>query len=90
MQVLVSMTGRTLPTTTRARSASRSRTFSLRESIERADRKPRLTPMRSCCRFCCRLTPTLSVIPKVQLRQITLSVNDLQISCRTSYSLAVA
>jgi hypothetical protein len=35
----------------------------------------------------CRLTPTLSGIPKVQLRQITLSVNDLLLSCRTSYPL---
>ena len=42
------------------------------------------------CRFSCRLTPTLSGIPKVELRQITPSVNDLLISCRTSYSPAVA
>jgi hypothetical protein len=43
-----------------------------------------------CCRFSCRLSTTLSGIPRVQLRQITLSVNDLLISCRTSYSPAVA
>jgi hypothetical protein len=53
-----------------------------------------LEPVRACCRFCCRfscrLTPTLSGIPGVQLRQITLSVNDLLLSCRTSYSPAVA
>src|SRR5258706_1182320 len=38
------------------------------------------------CRFGCRLTPTFSGIAKGEQRQITLSVNDLQISCRTSYS----
>jgi NADP-dependent 3-hydroxy acid dehydrogenase YdfG len=38
----------------------------------------------------CRLSPTLSAIAKVEQRQITLSVNDLQISCRTSYSPSVA
>ena len=43
-----------------------------------------------CCRFRCRLTPTLSGMTKVELRQITLSVNDLQISCRTSYAPSVA
>ncbi len=43
-----------------------------------------------CCRFRCRLTPTLSGIPKGEQRQITLSVNDLQISCRTSYTPSVA
>ena len=43
-----------------------------------------------CCRFSCRLTPTLSGIAKGEQRQITLSVNDLQISCRTSYSPSVA
>jgi hypothetical protein len=43
-----------------------------------------------CCRFSCPLTRTLSGIPGGQLRQITLSVNDLQISCRTSYSPSVA
>ena len=45
---------------------------------------------RPCCRFSCRLTPTLSGIAKCELRQITLSVNELLISCRTSYSPAVA
>jgi hypothetical protein len=38
----------------------------------------------------CRLTPALSGIPKGKQRQITLSVNDLLISCRTSYSPSVA
>ena len=42
------------------------------------------------CRFSCRFTPTLSGIPKGEQRQITLSVNDLLISCRTSYSPSVA
>jgi hypothetical protein len=42
------------------------------------------------CRFSCRLSPTLSGIAKGEQRQITLSVNDLQISCRTSYSPSVA
>jgi hypothetical protein len=32
----------------------------------------------------CRLSPTLSGIEKGEQRRITLSVNDLQISCRTS------
>ena len=35
----------------------------------------------SCCRFRCRLTTTLSGIAKDEQRQITLSVNDLTISC---------
>ncbi|HEY8831565.1 MAG TPA: hypothetical protein VIM21_03570 [Gemmatimonadaceae bacterium] len=35
------------------------------------------------------MSPTLSGIAKGELRQITLSVNDLKISCRTSYSTAV-
>jgi hypothetical protein len=43
-----------------------------------------------CCRFRCRLTPTLSDIARGELRQITLSVNDLQISFRTLYSRSVA
>jgi hypothetical protein len=43
-----------------------------------------------CCRFSCRLTPTFSGIGKGEQRQITPSVNDLQISCRTSYSPSVA
>ena len=45
---------------------------------------------RFSCRFSCRLTPTLSGVMKSEQRQITLSVNDLTISCRTSYSLSVA
>jgi hypothetical protein len=49
---------------------------------------PRSIP-RSC-RFCCRLAPALSGITKGEQRQITLAVNDLQISCRTSYSPSVA
>jgi hypothetical protein len=40
--------------------------------------------------MCCRLTPTLSGIAKGELRQTTLSVNDLLISCRTSYTTSVA
>jgi len=44
----------------------------------------------SCCRFSGRFTPTLSGIARGEQRQITLSVNDLQISCRTSYSSSVA
>ena len=43
-----------------------------------------------CCRLCCRLTPTLSGIAKGEQRQITPSVNDLQVSCRTSYSPSFA
>jgi hypothetical protein len=43
-----------------------------------------------CCRFRCRLTPTLCGIARGEQRQMTLSVNDLQISCRTSYSPSVA
>ena len=31
-----------------------------------------------CCRFSCRLNPTLSGIARGEQRQITLSVNDLQ------------
>jgi len=53
----------------------------------------RRTPVwgeRARRRFNCRLTPTLSGIAKGEQRQITLSVNDLQISCRTSYSPSVA
>jgi hypothetical protein len=38
----------------------------------------------ACCPFSCRLNPALSGIPKGEQRQITLSVNDLQVSCRTS------
>jgi hypothetical protein len=37
-----------------------------------------------------RLTPILSGIAKGEPRQITLSVNDLQFSCRTSYYPSVA
>jgi hypothetical protein len=40
--------------------------------------------------FSCRLTPTLSGIEKGEQRQITPSVNDLQVSCRTSYSPSFA
>ena len=40
----------------------------------------------SCCRLSCRLTATLSGIPKCPTTQITSSVNDLQSPCRTSYS----
>jgi hypothetical protein len=36
------------------------------------------------------IDPALSGIQKGEQRQITLSVNDLQISCRTSYSPWVA
>jgi hypothetical protein len=43
-----------------------------------------------CCRFSCRLTPTLSGIARGERRQITLSVNDLQFSCRTSYTPSIA
>lgn len=43
-----------------------------------------------CCRFWCRLTPTLSGIAKGEQRQITMSVNDFQVSCRSSYSPSVA
>ena len=43
-----------------------------------------------CCRLSCRLSPTLSGIAKVELRQITRSVNEIQVSCRTSYSSSVA
>jgi hypothetical protein len=46
--------------------------------------------VRMCCRFSCRLAPTLSGIQKGEQRQIPLSVNDLTISCRTSYSPSVA
>jgi len=42
------------------------------------------------CRFRCRLNQALSGISKGEQRQITPSVNDLQISCRTFYSPAVA
>ena len=42
------------------------------------------------CRFSCRLAPTLSGIEKGEQRQITLSVDDLKTSCRTSYSPSVA
>jgi hypothetical protein len=51
---------------------------------------PVLRSTAFCCRFCCRLTPALSGIQKGEQRQITLSVNDLQIFCRTSYSPSVA
>jgi hypothetical protein len=44
----------------------------------------------ACCRFNCRLNPALSGVPKGEQRQITLSVNDLLLSCRTSYSPSVA
>jgi hypothetical protein len=57
-----------------------------REHIEASGRAIR--PMR--CRLCCRLTPTFSGIAKGEQRQITPSVNDLQISCGTFYSPAVA
>ena len=50
----------------------------------------RLRSTSSCCRLRCRLTPTLSGIAKGEQRQITLSINDLTISCRTSYSPSVA
>jgi hypothetical protein len=53
-------------------------------------REPALASSALCCRFSCRLSPTLSGIAKGEQRQITLSVNVLQISCRTSYSPAVA
>ena len=33
------------------------------------------------------IDPDIIRIPKIEQRQITLSVNDLQISCRTSYPL---
>jgi hypothetical protein len=51
---------------------------------------PALSNRAPCFRFCCRLTLTLSGIAKGEQRQITLSVNDLTISCRTSYSPSVA
>ena len=54
------------------------------------EQRSALTSNALCCRFSCRLTPTLSGIRVVQLRQITLSVNDLQVSCRTSYSPSFA
>ena len=46
----------------------------------------RRSTLRSC-RLSCRLNPTLSGIAKGKQRQITLSVNDLQVNCRTSYPL---
>jgi hypothetical protein len=42
------------------------------------------------CRFSCRLIPTLSGIAKGEKRQIPLSVNVLQTSCRSSYSPSLA
>jgi hypothetical protein len=47
-------------------------------------------PEYSCCRFSCRFTRALSGIAKGEQRQITLSVNDLQVSCRTSYTPSFA
>jgi hypothetical protein len=56
-----------------------------RERRHKPTRKP-----RACCRFRCRLKPLLSGTRGLQLRQIRLSVNDLQISCLTSYYPSVA
>jgi hypothetical protein len=52
--------------------------------------RQRITSKTFCCRFSCRLIPTLSGLAEVEQRQITLSVNDLQICCRTSYCPSVA
>jgi hypothetical protein len=46
--------------------------------------------LENCCRFRRRLIPTLSGLARGEHRQITLSVNDLTISCRTSSYLSVA
>jgi len=60
-------------------------------TIVRRRRRWSMTNRSSCgCRFSCRLNPTLSGIAKGEQRQITLSVNDLTISCRTSYPPSVA
>ena len=60
------------------------------EKLDAETRTVRVEGQTRCCRFSCRLTQTLSGIAKGEQRQITLSVNDLKISCRTSYSLSVA
>ena len=52
-------------------------------SVDAACRDRLATGGIVCCRFCCRLNPALPGNPRVQLRQISRSVNGLTFSCRT-------
>jgi hypothetical protein len=73
----------------------RARVQSISQGIQQLQHGLTLTegakePKKYSCRLSCRLTTTLSGIAKVEQRQITLSVNDLQICCRTSCFPSVA